>query len=210
LQNPFIGRFEVGEVKPLPDGGNQKVKVKVRINLNGVFTVCSASSVEKQEVEEDIPMEVDDLKLNGDSPAAGAEAEKSGGAEAEKSGSTEEKVPETENPDPDASKKEAPKMEKRKKVVTKNIDLPVTPLVVGSLSREKLERSLEQEKSMNRQDKQEVERLHAKNAVEEYIYSIREKIGEELEEYLAPDDRTRCLLNQKLQMLVYKLTHLTM
>jgi molecular chaperone DnaK (HSP70) len=54
VQNPFIGRFEIGEVKPLVDGGNQKVKVKVRVNLNGVFTVSSASLIEKQEIEEEV------------------------------------------------------------------------------------------------------------------------------------------------------------
>ena len=75
--------------------------------------------------------------------------------------------------------------------MTKNIDLPVTPLVVGSLSRDKLEKSVKQEVDMNRLDLQEIERLHAKNAVEEYIYGIREKIGDELEEYLTEEDRSK-------------------
>jgi hypothetical protein len=79
-------------------------------------------------------------------------------------------------------------MEKRKKTVTKNIDLPVTSLV-GSYSRDKLERSVDQEKAMTSQDVQETERLTAKNAVEEYIYGIREKISDELQEYMAEDDR---------------------
>ena len=47
---PKIGHFEVGEVRPLEDGGNQKVKVKVRINLHGIFVVSSANYVEKHEV----------------------------------------------------------------------------------------------------------------------------------------------------------------
>ena len=48
--NPKIGQFEIGEVKPLADGGNQKVKVKVRVNLHGIFVVSSANYVEKHEV----------------------------------------------------------------------------------------------------------------------------------------------------------------
>jgi len=64
----------------------------------------------------------------------------------------------------------------------------VTPLV-GSYSRDKLERSVEQEKAMTAQDLQETERLTAKNAVEEYIYGIREKMAEELQDYLAEEDR---------------------
>merc|ERR1711997_737435 len=62
LQNPYIGNFEIGEVYPMPDGSTQKVKVKVRINLNGIFGVNSANFVEKQEIEEEVPMEVDEPK----------------------------------------------------------------------------------------------------------------------------------------------------
>lgn len=50
VMNPHIGQFEIGDVKPLEDGGNQKVKVKVRINLHGIFVVSSANFVEKHEV----------------------------------------------------------------------------------------------------------------------------------------------------------------
>merc|ERR1712165_526420 len=62
LQDPYIGNFEIGEVYPMPDGANQKVKVKVRINLNGIFGVNSANFIEKQEIEEEVPMEVDETK----------------------------------------------------------------------------------------------------------------------------------------------------
>merc|ERR1712061_929100 len=62
LQNPYIGNFEIGEVYPMPDGSNQKVKVKVRINLNGIFGVNSANFVEKQEIEEEVPMEIEEPK----------------------------------------------------------------------------------------------------------------------------------------------------
>ena len=43
-----IGNFEVGEVRPTAEGDNQKVKVKVRINPNGMFGVPSASRLERQ------------------------------------------------------------------------------------------------------------------------------------------------------------------
>ena len=36
------------EVRPNPEGGHQKVKVKVRVNPNGIFNVVSASLIEKQ------------------------------------------------------------------------------------------------------------------------------------------------------------------
>ena len=50
VMDPHIGNFEVGDVKPLEDGSNQKVKVKIRINLHGIFVVSSANYSEKHEV----------------------------------------------------------------------------------------------------------------------------------------------------------------
>jgi hypothetical protein len=126
-------------------------------------------------------MDVDEQK------SADGEKKPAEGESPEKNGSADEKKTDAEM----ADAAEPKKTEKRKKTITKNIELPVTPLSVGSLSRDKMERSTDQEKAMYNQDKQEIERLHAKNAVEEYIYGIREKIGEELEEYLTPDDKTK-------------------
>merc|ERR1712029_1230539 len=79
--------------------------------------------------------------------------------------------------------------EKRKKVISKTIDLPVTSIVVGAMSRDKLETAVEQEKVLVNQDTYESNRLVAKNAVEEYIYNIREKMSEELESYIVEADR---------------------
>lgn len=54
---PFIfvhllpGRFSVQNVAPQPDGDSSKVKVKVRVNVHGIFSVSSASLIEKQKGE---------------------------------------------------------------------------------------------------------------------------------------------------------------
>jgi len=85
--------------------------------------------------------------------------------------------------------KSPPKMVKKKKTISKTIDLPVTSQAVGSLPKTKLETSMEQEAKFSMTDLQESDRLTAKNSVEEYIYDIRGKIHEELEEYLAEDNR---------------------
>merc|ERR1719415_444246 len=63
-----IGLFEIGDVRPTEDGASQKVKVKVRVNPNGIFGVSSASLLEKHEVEEEVPeeMETDEKKEDGE------------------------------------------------------------------------------------------------------------------------------------------------
>ena len=56
------GNFLVDKVAPQANGDSSKVKVKVRVNIHGIFLVSSASMVEKLEPgEEDKeePMEVD-------------------------------------------------------------------------------------------------------------------------------------------------------
>ena len=50
---------------------------------------------------------------------------------------------------------------------------------------------MQEEISMNNQDKAEADRLVAKNNVEEYIYDIRGKLCEELEEFMLEDDRNK-------------------
>merc|ERR1712098_494512 len=83
------------------------------------------------------------------------------------------------------------KMVKRKKVVSKNIDLPISQKVNGQLSYERLQSAMQEEISMNNQDKAEADRLVAKNNVEEYIYDIRGKLCEELEEFMIEEDRNK-------------------
>merc|ERR1712088_895455 len=146
LQDPYIGNFEVGEVYPMPDGSNQKVKVKVRINLNGIFGVNSANFVEKQEIEEEVPMEVEETKeetnkkenkeeasdsANDDKASEKMNGDKVEDAEmkdADKSNENEEK----EKKENDQKEKSPPKMVKKKKTISKTIDLPITSQAVGA------------------------------------------------------------------------------
>ena len=144
-----IGIFEVGDVRPTAEGGSQKVKVKVRINPNGIFGVSSANLVEKHEIEEEVPeeMETDEKKEE----AAGEKKEeenkeaKPEGGEAPAEAKPEEKM-ETGEAKPE-EKKEV-KMVKRKKVVNKTIDLPISQRVNGQLSSERLQNAVRCEKQI--------------------------------------------------------------
>lgn len=50
MNNIFTGTYTIKNVKPTPEGELSKVKVKVRINLNGILTIVSASLIEKREL----------------------------------------------------------------------------------------------------------------------------------------------------------------
>merc|ERR1712029_271774 len=81
-------------------------------------------------------------------------------------------------------------MEKRKKTVNKTIELPVSSRVQGQRSFDKLQATTT-ESMMAKADRDEAERLNAKNSVEEYIYEIRGKICDELEDFMLEGDREK-------------------
>ena len=58
----YAGSFTVNKVVPQANGESSKVKVKVRVNIHGMFNVSSATMVEKQDAPEEEtkeePMEV--------------------------------------------------------------------------------------------------------------------------------------------------------
>lgn len=59
------GCFSVQNVVPQPDGDSSKVKVKVRVNVHGIFSVSSASLIEKQKGEgEDMQIDSEPMVQN--------------------------------------------------------------------------------------------------------------------------------------------------
>merc|ERR1719266_1711904 len=82
-------------------------------------------------------------------------------------------------------------MEKRKKTVNKTIELPVSSRVQGQLSYDKLQAATSSESMMAKADRDEADRLNSKNSVEEYIYEIRGKICDELEDFMLEGDREK-------------------
>uniref|UniRef100_A0A4W3J0D6 Heat shock protein 4a n=1 Tax=Callorhinchus milii TaxID=7868 RepID=A0A4W3J0D6_CALMI len=162
----YIGRFTVHKVVPQADGLSSKVKVKVRVNIHGIFNVSSASLVEVQKSEEadDTPMETD-----------------------LQSQAKEEEVmlitPVTSKEDKNKDQPQA----KKAKVKTKTVDLPIDSKLHSQLSQQMLNAFTENEGKMIMQDKLEKERNDAKNAVEEYVYESREKLCGKYEQFVSED-----------------------
>uniref|UniRef100_A0A673C5K8 Heat shock protein 4 like n=1 Tax=Sphaeramia orbicularis TaxID=375764 RepID=A0A673C5K8_9TELE len=120
-----IGCFSVQNVVPQPDGDSSKVKVKVRVNVHGIFSVSSASLIEKQKGEgEDMQIDSEPMVQN--------------------EGRAEDQV------------------------------------------------SLERQ--MIIQDKLVKEQNDAKNAVEEYVYDLRDKLCGVYEKYITEEDSNRLTL----------------
>ncbi|GMS88203.1 hypothetical protein PENTCL1PPCAC_10378 [Pristionchus entomophagus] len=151
-----IGSWLVNGVQPEADGSARKVKVKVRVNPNGTFSVCSATMYEVQTVEiKEEKMEVDPAPAAADGAAA--------------------------PPDP------APAADEKPKTTTKTvaIELPIVenlPMTIDT------PRFTAAEEEMQRADLLEKRKADAKNAVEEYVYEMRDKLADQLAEYITDAD----------------------
>lgn len=187
-----IGCFSVQNVAPQPDGESSKVKVKVRVNIHGIFSVSGASLIEKQkgEVEE---MQIDSEPLVQNEGRLEEQAKMQVDQEGQGDQQTNENSP---------SNKEGPSGEKqdpaaggsKAKAKVKSIDLPVVVNSIRQLGASVLNDFVEYERQMIIQDKLVKEQNDAKNAVEEYVYDLRDKLGGVYEKYITEDDSKQVTL----------------
>ncbi|XP_045248791.1 heat shock 70 kDa protein 4L isoform X3 [Macaca fascicularis] len=147
-----IGSFTIQNVFPQSDGDSSKVKVKVRVNIHGIFSVASASVIEKQNLEGD----------HSDAPM-----------ETETSFKNENK----DNMDKMQVDQEEGGQQKCHAEHTPEEEIDHT----GAKTKGK----------MIMQDKLEKERNDAKNAVEEYVYDFRDRLGTVYEKFITPEDMNK-------------------
>ncbi|KAL4001834.1 Hsp70 family protein [Acanthocheilonema viteae] len=167
-----MGSWIIKNVTPGPNNEPRKVKVKVRINPNGIFSVCSANTFEVEAAPLDTQtqkapeaMETDDTKGNQD------KEEKTDTA-------TNNVIPAAE--DQKLLNSNGPKT----KTIT--VDLPVEEHVPYIIANEP--QLIQFEKEMQGKDRVEKEKADAKNAVEEYVYYMRDKLSDVFAEFISDDD----------------------
>uniref|UniRef100_A0A8B9H1I1 Heat shock protein 4 like n=1 Tax=Astyanax mexicanus TaxID=7994 RepID=A0A8B9H1I1_ASTMX len=191
-----IGRFTVQNVVPQPDGDSSKVKVKVRVNVHGIFNVSSASLIEKQKGEsEDVQMEMEPTVQNDNRPEEQAKMQVDQEGQGEQP-SEEGKASGSNNKDgASCEKQEQGAGSSKPKTKVKSVDLPILSSTLRQVDRELLNSLVEEEvKKMIEQDKLEKERNDAKNAVEEYVYDLRDKLCGIYEKYISEDENNRLSL----------------
>lgn len=185
-----IGRFSVQSVVPQPDGDCSKVKVKVRVNVHGIFSVSSASLIEKQNGDgEDAQMDMEPTVQNEGRPEdqtkMQVDQDGQGDQQNEDAASSNKEVAQPQDPAAGGSKP---------KVKVKSVDLPILANTTRQLDRNILNDFVEFEGQMIVQDKLEKERNDAKNAVEEYVYDLRDKLCGVYEKYISEEDSSRLTL----------------
>ena len=171
-----IGKWTVGPIpSPAPGGGlsKPKLKVKVVLNLNGVVAVDAVNMVEEEEVVEEEPAAPAEeaAAAAADTPMADAPA-----AEATTDAAA-------------AATAAAPKKKPRTK---KRTPVPFT-IETNELSKDTLQKLYEAECEMALQSRVQEETAEARNAVESYVYSLRNRLGDSLSAFLAPEKRDAVL-----------------
>ncbi|KAG8539414.1 hypothetical protein GDO81_020953 [Engystomops pustulosus] len=200
-----IGQFVVQNISQSKDGEKAKVKVKVRVNTHGIFSVSTASVVEKMEVDE-VEEQAADSGLEGKNQGSvdAMEEDKPGQQDHPEAG-TQPQVQTDEQPSPPPpestaeehrmadnekveKKSDKPPEAKKPKMKVKNIEVPIEANFVWQLGKDLLNMYIENEGKMILQDKLEKERNDAKNAVEEYVYEYRDKLSGPYGRFISEED----------------------
>jgi len=165
--SPFIGKWVIPKVPPTESGEPAKVRVKVKLDENGIFSVEYAQMIETVPNKEETVSE----------------------EKKEESSTTDSAKEEKESTDNKGAAKKA-----QAKTMTKRTSLFIQELTDG-LPPEQIQTLAAAEKKRLEKDKELRERSEARNAVEAYVYDTRSDLNGSLIPYVSEADKEN-LLNQ--------------
>ncbi|XP_058074803.1 heat shock 70 kDa protein 15-like [Magnolia sinica] len=200
LQVPSkISSYTIGPFQSTK-GERAKVKVKVRLNLHGIVSIDSAILLEEEEIEvpvsaakeptkEAAKMEMDEV-LNDAAPAGAGEndvnMQDAKGANDASGAGVENGAP--ESGDKPAQMETDTKAEVAKKKVKKTT-IPVSEVVYGGMAPVDVQKAVEKEFEMALQDRVMEETKDKKNAVEAYVYDMRNKLHDKYQDFVTDSER---------------------
>ncbi|CAK9174620.1 unnamed protein product [Ilex paraguariensis] len=177
-------------------GERAKLKVKVRLNLHGIVSVESATLLEEEEIEvpvvkepakEATKMETDEAPANAPPPCnMETDVNMQDAKGASDCTGAENGVPETG--DKPAQMETDAKVEAPKKKVKKT-NIPVAEFVYGGMANADVQKAVEKEFEMALQDRVMEETKDKKNAVEAYVYDMRNKLHDKYQEFVLESER---------------------
>ncbi len=125
IANPSIGTFRITNVIPTPPDNLAQVRIKARVNSNGIFTISNAVVMERVEKEVEVPIEEEP---KADAPAKEAQPEPKVETETQEPPKSETMTDASPAP-PEADAEQAPpakpKTRKEMKTVLRPKDVPV-------------------------------------------------------------------------------------
>ena len=223
-QNPIIAVFTIKKVKPTEDGQASEVKVKLRVDNNGILTIPRVDLIEKKIVEvkeeekskinqphDDINPEKSEEKTTSDIAKDKTQANKGDKpsenetdvsvdakqipAQADLTPQQEFCLPTTEKMDTlrETEVVLTPPPKQFKEVINK-AELPVV-VDARSMTQKDVEDARNIESELLSQDRYQAEKATSKNALEEYVYEMRDKIETILKEYFQEQEKEKIQAN---------------
>ncbi|XP_074285292.1 heat shock 70 kDa protein 15-like [Silene latifolia] len=194
LQAPAqISTYTIGPFESA-NGDLAELKVRVRLNLHGIVSVESATLLEEEEI--DVPVVKEPAKMDTDAPNGGIIPETDANMQ-----DANGEAPTTENGVPDFAQTSAVEAEAKpvqmdtdvkadaSKKKVKRTTVPVSELVYGGLSKAEVEKAAEVEFEMALQDRVMEETKDRKNALEAYVYDMRNKLNDKYFEFVSPSEK---------------------
>lgn len=192
---PKISTYTIGPFQP-SKGEKAKLKVKVRLNIHGIVSVESATMLEEEEVEVPIAATNEPQKDSTKMETDEAPSESASGTDVnmqEAKASADAAGEGAENGAPNSEEKSVPmetdaKVEPLKKKVKKT-NVPIAELVYGALEAKELDKAVEKEFEMALQDRVMEETKDKKNAVEAYVYDMRNKLYDKHNDFVTSEEK---------------------
>ncbi|XP_057732077.1 heat shock 70 kDa protein 15-like [Arachis stenosperma] len=172
-----------------------KVKVRVRLNLHGIVAIDSATLLEEEEVDVPISKEsaAENTKMDTDeSPADGAAPPTSNDTDVnmqDAKANTDTTGPENGSPETGEKPVQIDTDTKAPKKKVKKANIPVAEVVYGAMEQVDLQKAVEKEFEMALQDRVMEETKDKKNAVEAYVYEMRNKLNDKYQDFVTAPER---------------------
>ncbi|XP_019455356.1 PREDICTED: heat shock 70 kDa protein 15-like isoform X3 [Lupinus angustifolius] len=196
LQASKISTYTIGPFQSTKSE-RAKVKVKVRLNLHGIVSVDLATMLEEEEVEvpvskesaaENTKMDTDGAPTNAAVPPTFNDSDVN-----MQDAKASDDTPGVENGTFDSGDKPVQtdsdtKVQAPKKKVKKT-NIPVAELVYGAMIPVDVQKAVEKEFEMALQDRVMEETKDKKNAVEAYVYDMRNKLNDKYEEFVTAPEK---------------------
>ncbi|XP_018620526.2 heat shock protein 105 kDa [Scleropages formosus] len=204
-----IGEFSVLNVSTQDDGERSKVKVKVRVNADGIVSVSSAAMIQKVRAEDHKTLAVESVEDDANAQETEDNLDTQDKTQEKNEGDTQMSVDNENQPAPQSPPAEKehshssphalngecrahqPPDAKKPKMKTMHVGLPIEAKLVQQLGKEHLSTYTQLESEMILQDQREKERNNAKNAVEEHVYYYRHKLEGPYLNFLNSMDRNK-------------------
>ncbi|CDS41517.1 Heat shock 70 kDa protein 4 [Echinococcus multilocularis] len=187
-----IGSFLITDIVPTPPDNCCQVRIKARVNSNGIFTICNACVMER--VEKEVEVAIEDPKPESSTVANAIETEMEtetqpskteGGVDQPPTGGAASGATETAVANQSPSQ---PKTRIEKKFVLRPRDVAVEATTF-QLPHAQLVEFTEFQARLNQSDKLERDRQHLMNELASYAYEMQRKLETCLQQYTTKRER---------------------